>query len=375
LFFIVIKQTKIKNKYIKGFIKDYNMQKYKEGTITEKIGEELVDNVLEAGLAILLVMSGINYFNLDSKWIEAMKLLTDRVGLGSSEKEISMMMSSVANTFPFNFIQQHQGWTLAIGIFLCVAGVIAKILTLKSKEELIRDIGEIIFVPGIIGVVSIVFIQIMTVNSINDLMLRAQLVSTQLAFSKADSATMIWNMMGLIFLIGFFALIFGSMIYYITKSLGRKPLPLFLFGKFLTVVGWFGLIYYAVIRLFAMDVVAQSLFGSNIIKLFAVSWYISRGTFIVTVLMFALGYTLYSYGRKEIKRKRKLALMEARRAHVVPYNEPGHQTHQGNQVYQQSHNQPHAQHQQNYGQHTPNVQHNLQDPRYYNYYQGHSNQK
>lgn len=320
-------------------------------SITEKIGEELVDNVLEAGLAILLVMSGINYFNLDNKWVEAMKLLTDRVGLGSSEKEISMMMSSVANTFPFNFVQQHQGWTLAIGIMLCIVGIVAKVLTLRSKEELIRDIGEIIFVPGIIGVVSIVFIQIMTVNSINDLMLRAQLVTTQLAFSKADSGAMIWNMMGLLFLIGFFSLIFGSMIYYITKSLGRKPLPLFLFGKFLVVIGWFGLIYYAVIRLFAMDIVAQSLYGGNILKLFAVAWYISRGTFIVAVCMFALGYTLYSYGRKEIKRKRKLALIEAKRVHVVPYGEPGHQQHN---VQHYGHNELHS---------SQNMQH---DQHYYN---------
>lgn len=297
----------------------------KKASVTEFLGGELIDEILEAGLALLLVMSGISYFNLESNWVDAMRLVGEKVGLSSSESEISVMINTISNTFPFSFIQQHQTWALVIGISLCVLGIIIKILTLKSKEEFIKDMGKVILVPGIIGVVAIVFIQIMTVNSLNDLMLRAQLVSTQLAFSKASSGIMLWNMMGLLFLIGFFALIFGSMIYYVTKSLGRKPIALHLTGKFLVFVGWFSLVYYALIRIFAIEAIASSLYGENILKLFAFSWYMARGTFIVALCMFALGFTLYNYGNKQMRIKRRMALREAQRHSMAVHQRPSHE--------------------------------------------------
>ncbi|MBD3313239.1 hypothetical protein GF345_02255 [Candidatus Woesearchaeota archaeon] len=294
----------------------------KKAGITEFLGGELVDEILEAGLALLLVMSGITYFNIKDKWVDAMQLIGQRVGLSSSESEISLMINTVTNTFPFNFIQQHQTWALVIGITLCIVGIVIKILTLKSKEEFIKDLGKIILVPGIIGVVAVVFIQIMTVNSLNDLLVGAQLVSTQLAFNQASSGIMLWNMMGLMFLIGFFGVIFGSMIYYITKSMGRKPVPLHLFGKFLVFVGWFSLLYYILIRVFAIEAIASSLYGENILKLFAFSWYIGRETFIVALCMFALGFTLYNYGNKAIRRKRKALLRQAKRERMILHQRP-----------------------------------------------------
>src|SRR3989344_5208642 len=297
----------------------------KKASMTEYIGGELIDEVLEAGLALLLVMSGVTYFNLTNKWSDAMRLVGEMVGLSSSESEISVMVNTISNTFPFNFIQQHQTWALVIGITLCLIGIVVKVLTLKSKDEFIKDIGKIILIPGILGVVAVVFIQIMTVNSLNDLMLRAQLVSTQLVFSKASSGIMLWNMMGLMFLIGFFSLIFGSMIYYVTKTLGRKPMALHLFGKFLVFIGWFGLIYYAIIRIFAIESIASSLYGENILKLFAFSWYIARETFIVALIMFALGFTLYNYGNRQIRVKRKMALREAQRGRMMLHQAPSHQ--------------------------------------------------
>ncbi|MBU0535464.1 MAG: hypothetical protein KKE20_00755 [Nanoarchaeota archaeon] len=302
----------------------------KRAGITEFIGGELVDELLEAGLALLLVMSGVTYFNLEAKWVDAMKLIGERVGLSSSESEISLMINTISNSFPFSFINQHQTWALVIGLTLCLVGIVIKILTLKSKEEFVKDIGKIILIPGVVGVVAVVFVQIMTVNSINDLLVSAQLVSTQLAFSKATSGIMIWNMMGLMFLIGFFSLIFGSMIYYVTKSLGRKPIALHLFGKILVFVGWFSLIYYALIRIFAIEAVAQSLYGENILKLFAFSWYIARETFLVSLFMFALGFTLYNYGNKEIRRKRRMLLKQGRREGMILHQRPAvHAVHQG----------------------------------------------
>ncbi len=291
----------------------------RRGALTEFLGGELIDEIMEAGLAILLVMSGITYFNIKDKWVEAMRILGQNVGLSSSESEVSLMVSTISNTFPFSFIQQHQSWAVIIGVTLCLIGIVIKIMTLSSKEEFIKDMGKIILVPGIVGVVAVVFIQILTVNSLNDLLVKAKLVSTQLAFNQASSGVLLWNMMGLLFLIGFFSLIFGSMIYYVTKSLGRKPVPLFLAGKFMVFVGWFSLIYYAIIRIFAVEAIASLLYGENILKLFAFTWYMARETFIAALLMFALGFTLYNYGSREIRRKRRLALKQARRHHQMSH--------------------------------------------------------
>lgn len=305
-------------------------------SITEKIGEELVDNTIEAGLALLLVVGGFSYFNLSNKWMEALGLVAEKVGLSGSEAEVSLIVKTISNTFPFNFIQSHTTWAVAIGILLCIIGIVIKIITLKSKEEFIKDLGEIILVPGIIGIISVVFIQIMTVNSLNELLMKAQLVSTQLAFSKTTSGIMLWNMMGILFLTGFFSLVFGAMLYYVSKSLGNKPLPLYILGKFLVFIGWFSLIYYAVLRVFSLDIIAQSLYGENIIKLFAFSWYMARSTFIVALVMFALGFSLYTYGRKEIKKKRIMELKEAKRMSYMQ----GVQPHQYTQPGQHQHHNP-----------------------------------
>lgn len=290
--------------------------------LTEKIGEEIADEILEAGLAILLVIAGVSYFNLENNWTEAVSLLAQKVGLQSVQSEVSMMYNTVANNFLFSFVKEHFAWSVAVGVLLCIIGIAVKIITIKSKEEFIKDIGKIILIPGVIGVVAIVFIQILTVNSLNDLFVKANLVTTELALSKSDTALMLWNMMGLLFLIGFLSLIFGAMLVFVVKALKGKPVFLYITGKFLVFIGWFGIGYYLILRLLAIDVIASSLYGSDILKLFAFSWYMSRGTFITALCMFALGFTLYNYGNREIRRMRRMALKEGRQGPMILHQRP-----------------------------------------------------
>lgn len=301
----------------------------KKGAFTESLGEELVDEVIEAGLAILLVIAGVSYFNMESRWSEAVSLFSERVGLTGVHSEISMMYNSVADGFPFNFIANNFAWTVAIGVILCVIGLTIKIITIKSKEEFIKDMGKVILIPGVIGVIAIIFIQIMTVSSLNDLLVRSNLVTTELALSKIEPGMMLWNMMGLLFLMGFFSLILGAMLVFVVKSLKEKPAFLTIFGNFLVFIGWFGLGYYLVVRLLALDVIAESLYGSNILKLFAFAWYMSRGTFIIALCMFALGFSLYKYGSRQIRRKRRMAIRHAKREQMILHKSPyeHHTTH------------------------------------------------
>lgn len=296
----------------------------KKESLTEKIGEEIVDEMLEAGLAILLIIAGVSYFNLENNWTEAAKLIADKVGLMQAEGEISMMYNSVVNGFPFNFISSHFGWSVAVGILLCIIGITIKIITLKTKEEFIKDMGKVILIPGVVGVIAVVLIQILTVNSLNDLFVRTNLATTELMLSKLDTSVMVWNMMGLLFLIGFSSLIFGALLVYVVKALKGKPTFLYILGNFLVFIGWFNLGYYVIVRLMAIDVVASSLYGTNMLKLFAFSWYIARGTFLTALSMFALGFTLYNYGSREIRRKRRMVLMEAKQSQMVLHQRPTH---------------------------------------------------
>lgn len=310
------------------------MQTHKP-TLTERIGEEIVDEMLEAGLAILLVLAGVSYFNLENNWRDAMALIAERVGLSSVESEVATMYNAVANGFPFSFLRQHFYATIFIGILLCIIGITVKILTLKSKEEFIKDMGKVILVPGVTGVIAIIFIQILTVNSLNDLFVRSNVATMELALGKMNSGLMIWNMMGLIFMIGLFSLIIGSMLVYTVKALKERLVALKITGNFLALIGWFFLGYYLIIRLLAIDIVSSSLYGGNILKLFVFVWYMSRGTFITAVCMFALGFTLYKYGKKEIRRKRRLAIIEGRREQMIvnrsPYESRSHYPPYGSQ--------------------------------------------
>jgi hypothetical protein len=165
---------------------------------------------------------------------------------------------------------------------------------------------------------------------------------------------MLWNMMGLMFMIGIFSLIFGAMLVYVIKSLHGKPAFLYITGKFLVFIGWFGLIYYGVLRLLAIKDVAATLYGENIIKLFAFAWYIGRSTFVISLCMFALGFTLYKYGLREIRKKRRMLLHEGR-SHMVLHDQPSiyapntqhHQdqpAHQQNDPYHQPQHPYHPQH-------------------------------
>jgi membrane protein DedA with SNARE-associated domain len=70
---------------------------------------------------------------------------------------------------PFGFIAANMLGTLLTGMFLAFIGFAAKIITIKSRDEFIKDLGKIILMPGVIGVIGIIIIQLLTVNSINDL--------------------------------------------------------------------------------------------------------------------------------------------------------------------------------------------------------------
>ncbi len=279
--------------------------KNKKGeSVSETIGAEIVDEFLEAGLSIVLLVFGVSYFNLESRWVDAAELLGHKFGGGAFE-ELKLMIGTISNSFPFNFIGQYQNTGLVIGLALVFFGVLVKVMTVKTMPEFIKDIGKVIMLPGIIGVVAIIIIQLFTVSSVNDVIARGQLAQSQLALQQIDPAVALLNLMGLMLYIGIVGILVGSLLSYISKSLGHKPAFLYVMAKFSVFVGWFSLIYYLVIRLLASQAVTDILYGKSILLLFAFSWYVARGPFLVSLCMFGFGLGLYKYGTIQLKRAKK----------------------------------------------------------------------
>jgi len=272
--------------------------------ISELIGEEIVDEFLETGLSILLLVFGISYFNIEQRWVDAANLLGHRFGGGTFE-EITLMVNSISNSFPFNFIGQYGNTGLIIGIALIFFGVLVKVMTVKSIHEFIKDIGKVIMLPGIVGVVAIIIIQLFTVSSVNDVIARGQLAQSQLALQQIDPAVALLNLMGLMLYIGIMGILLGSLLSFISKSIGHKPAFLYIMAKFTVFIGWFSLIYYIIIRLLASQAVTDILYGKSILLLFAFSWYIARGPFLASLCMFGFGLGLYKYGSIQLRKAKR----------------------------------------------------------------------
>ena len=221
------------------------------------------------------------------------------MGSSIAAQEANLMFKTVANTFPFNYLTQTSfNHVILAGLAMFVIGVIIKVLTTPSRAELTKDFGKILIVPGIIGVISIVGIQLLTTRSINSLFLDATLRTAETTVNQANAGLLVWNMMGSLFLMGILMLFFGYILTYTIKKIGGKPVSIYLLGDFMVIMGWFTFAFYLLFRLLAVEFIAKELYGTQMLKLFTLMWYVSRSGFLASVGLFAFGLVLYKYGKK-----------------------------------------------------------------------------
>jgi len=270
------------------------------GKVKDFLANELIDQVLEAAIALIAISFGINYFLLADYWIDATGALAKNAGLvGSSSSEIGMMIDTIASTFPFNYISGTGLTNVFIaGTVMITIGLMIKILTTDSRAELVKDFGKILIIPGIIGVVSLIFIQFITANSINNLFNEATLRMTENIVGRVSPGIFVWNMMGMLFLLGLFLLFLGYIIVYTIRKIGGKPVTLYIIGDSMVILGWFTLVFYLFFRILAIEQIATLLYGSQVLKLFTLMWYMSRSGFLVSLCLFAFGLALHKYGRR-----------------------------------------------------------------------------
>ncbi len=295
----------------------------KKGSISYHLGEELLDEVLEGALSVIMILFGISYFNIENNWVEASRLLAQEAGATGVISEASLMYQTVTNSWLFQFLKVHGDIAMLLLAIVALLGIIAKFLTVKNKGRLIKDFGKIILVPGVVGFTSVIIIMLITTSSVNDFFARTGVTATGNLLANIGSGTLIFNMMGILFLIGLMTVIVGSILYFVVRSLGGKPVWMLLLAKFLNIIGFFSLGFFILIRLLAIEEFAGLLYGTEILKIFSFVWYITRSSFIVTMLIFAFGYVLYTYGKNiEKMHNRKMKEMNRRRQIEVLRNTP-----------------------------------------------------
>ena len=187
--------------------------------LKEFITNELIDQIIEAALALLAIGFGINYFLYADAWMGAVASYAGSMGSSIAAQEANLMFKTVSNTFPFNYLTQTSfNHVILAGMVLFVIGTIIKVLTTPSRAELTIDFGKILIVPGIIGVISLVGIQLLTTRSINSLFIGTTLRTAETAVDQANAGLLVWNMMGSLFLMGIMMLFFGHQ----AKRKGRE---------------------------------------------------------------------------------------------------------------------------------------------------------
>lgn len=270
------------------------------GKIKEFFVNELIDQILEAAIAMIAIGFGVNYFLLADYWFNATEVIAKKAGLvASSNSEIGLMMNAIANTFPFNYlVGTNLTHVFIAGIIMIIIGLFIKIITTESRAELVKDFGKILVIPGIIGVVSLIFIQLITSNSVNNLLSQASLRMTENLIVRADPGILVWNMMGMLFMLGLFLLFLGYILRHTIKRIGGKPVTLYIIGDAMIVLGWFGFIFYAVFRILAIESIAKLLYGTQSLKIFTLMWYVSRSGFMISLGLFAFGLAIYKHGKK-----------------------------------------------------------------------------
>jgi len=279
------------------------------------IGEHIIDDMMMAGLSVLVLAFGFNYFNIMSSWTDAFSKL--HVGQNLNFVEGSLILRSISNTFPFNLLTGNFNnflVAMVVGLVLTLLGFALKMLTTRSKEKFIEDLGHELYVPAIFG-----FIGIVLLHAVTAFTLQNHVSDTLTLAARFNAGILIWKSFGGIFMVGLGSLLIGSLVLLVAKS--NKFDKAVVIGRTLLNSSYVLIGYYVIIRLLGFQVVLDSPIGA-FMKIFIVSGDVSNTVVIFTVFMFWLGRELKRYG-KYLRVKKKYdgcerEEMERARARIRP---------------------------------------------------------
>ncbi len=268
-------------------------------SLSTRIAEEFINETMMAGIAFLLVVAGINYFNMKWAWLG---IIRDAAGASHSvaSAEVTRMLSALTATFPFKYLfGQFDFWTtLIIAICLTLLGVGLKALTVKTKGKFMIDIGKNIETPAVVGFMIIIALQVWNAVKVKEYLAKYSFISPGI-----PPGYFVWNTYGQMFLFGAALLVIGAIIKLVgEKNKARKTM---LVGNAMFSGSFILIIYYFIIRILAIDVVLNSSIG-RVFTLFLISNQYSSFTIIACVFLFTLGKELRRYGRVTLKIEKRI---------------------------------------------------------------------
>jgi hypothetical protein len=266
----------------------------------EKVGHEVINETITAGLSLLIIFFGFNYFGFKYAWVKVIETLGTQTGAASSElgTELGMMLSSLAHTFPFKYIfgEFNLLYGFLIGVLMLFIGLMLKYLLRTSKEEFIQDMGRNIYVPAIIGLVSFLALQLVLAFS----------SSNQEVVGGINNFLFVWQTYGKLFIIGVVTLMLGSVVKLVAKN--QESLKLNLIANTLLYGSYVTMGYYFVLRLISSSFVLNSSVG-DFFKVILLSGETSAFMLLFCIFMFIFGLELQKFGyQQSLQKEAKLRL-------------------------------------------------------------------
>ncbi|MBT3406218.1 hypothetical protein HN419_03545 [Candidatus Woesearchaeota archaeon] len=276
----------------------------KKGKFKWFLAGEIVAELFEAGLTLLTVSLGLKYYQMKTNYFEVLALMFNKLGIGGASAESSAMVDTIGSSFPFNYLYSFNPNTaILIGAVVAIIGLVLTVLTTKHFKEFVRELGKGMMVPGVVGLVSVIILTLANASVLQTIITKSQFSATAEAVALTEIGVLTWQTMGILFIIGIYAVICGLLIQYVVKTLGAKRhLILYFVGNALFALGIFSFAYYFLVRILGLQFIADTLYGASLIKYFVMSWYISRVSFIVCLVLFFVGWSIFKVSKKMPKR-------------------------------------------------------------------------
>ena len=282
----------------------------------ERIAELVIEELIACGLTLILVIYGLNYFELKYAWTEIIKELAHEGGVVGTAivAEASATVKAIAATPLFRFIMTGGGMNVVLaGIILVAAGIVLNFAIITKKEELYRTVGKNLYTPGIIGIIAMVVLQIITVVSLMELAGKTSYASVFSALDKSGTFSSGMTLLGAysdILVTGLYCTIIGSVAYTLIKARKIRHPVAHIISRTMLNSGYIFLLYYAFLRLIVLaKSVSLPVLGQSL-GLFAVTSRMPKPVFMLSIAMILFGIQIKRYADVMEKEKKAKARSE-----------------------------------------------------------------
>ena len=248
----------------------------------KKVGEEVINETISLGLGLLIIVLGVNYFNYKYAWVNVLKSLAEPVSGSTLYTEVTLMLTVLGNSFPFKYFfgDYNLLFGILIGVGFLSIGVVLKIITKTSKEKFIIDMGRNIYVPAIVGFVSVVLLQLIIA------------FNHQIGFtSELSNPFYIWFTYGELVVIGVTTLVLGAVVKLIARA--QQTIKLKILANSLLYGSYISLGFYLLIRILSG---LATIIDGEFLKLFILSGDVSVYVIIFCIFMYTFGLEIKRFG-------------------------------------------------------------------------------